>query len=198
VKKSSRSGKRKCKRCKELFLRKKGDPLLCERCRFHCSRCDSLLTLDEIKDKQTHCNNCSQEVAINKENNVHNKDYALLRTYGITYNEYLKLLEDQNGLCWICRKPPMNISLSVDHKHEAGENKKNPRRKRHRVRGLLCWLCNTALRHYFDDPILLRRAAEYLEVLPAQKVLYPEHRILVDNGGSILPNINQKENRDCT
>jgi hypothetical protein len=35
--------------------------------------------------------------------------------------------------------------------------------KRLSARGILCWKCNTALPSFSDDPILMRKAADYLE-----------------------------------
>ncbi len=60
--------------------------------------------------------------------------------YGITEEEFQKLLTLQGGVCACCGRPEISIqynklrSLSVDHDHRTG-----------RVRGLLCSKCNTAL-----------------------------------------------------
>lgn len=83
----------------------------------------------------------------------------LRRTYGITLEEYQRMLEEQGGVCAICERPEtrMNRSgtaqevLCVDHDHETGE-----------VRGLLCHDCNTALGKFGDDPQVILRAAAYL------------------------------------
>jgi hypothetical protein len=86
--------------------------------------------------------------------------YNFAKNYGITYDDYVNLLEKQNGVCSICtrkeetRNPktgePRN--LAVDHCHAKG-----------RVRSLLCSKCNTGLGLFRDDPALLRAAALYLE-----------------------------------
>jgi hypothetical protein len=52
----------------------------------------------------------------------------------MSVERYNELLEEQAGLCFICRKPPNGRSLAVDHNHETGE-----------VRGLLCHPCNTTV-----------------------------------------------------
>jgi len=108
-----------------------------------------------------------------------------MTTYGITSIEYDKILEDQNGVCWICKKPPTNRRLNVDHKHEKGEKRRDPRGKRSKVRGLLCWHCNAAIAKFDDNPESLRNAAEYLETCPAQKILDVRSRetVLSNKGG---------------
>ena len=59
-----------------------------------------------------------------------------LQKFGLTENEYAKMVEEQNGVCAICAGPPDTRwkKLAVDHCHETGK-----------VRGLLCMVCNTML-----------------------------------------------------
>lgn len=90
-------------------------------------------------------------------------------TYDITYDEYRNLFHRYNGECWICggrRK-----TLDVDHSH-ALEKQGVPIRDT--IRGLLCARCNRhLLRAAQDDPVRLRRAADYLESMEAQSELRP-------------------------
>src|SRR5690349_19534019 len=59
----------------------------------------------------------------------------LRRKFGITIDDYERMLEEQGYGCAICGAPePDGASLHVDHDHESGE-----------VRGLLCFTCNNAL-----------------------------------------------------
>lgn len=79
----------------------------------------------------------------------------LNRAFGITPDEFDRLLEAQAGKCAICgtSSPGGRWSrFSVDHDHETG-----------RVRGLLCLRCNRALGLMDDDPRRLQRAANYLD-----------------------------------
>lgn len=88
------------------------------------------------------------------EKNSYTVTYLRKRRYGITKDEYNKLLLKQNGVCAICGKPETNINksqLSVDHDH-----------KTHAVRGLLCASCNAALGYAGDDPDNLDKMANYL------------------------------------
>lgn len=77
----------------------------------------------------------------------------LRRAYGITVEEYEELLEQQGGVCAICRDTNSDgRRLHVDHCHDALH-----------VRGLLCFRCNAVLGNVNDDPEILRKAAEYLD-----------------------------------
>ncbi|MES0339850.1 MAG: endonuclease VII domain-containing protein [Anaerolineales bacterium] len=68
------------------------------------------------------------------------KDYNLKHAYGISLEDYGRMLEDQDGVCAICgggqivTKNNNNGYLHVDHDHATGE-----------VRGLLCHLCNQGM-----------------------------------------------------
>jgi hypothetical protein len=105
------------------------------------------------------------------------RDYNLTRNYGITLPEYEAMLEAQGGVCYICGGAPKEgrRRLHVDHLHSKGEKQRNPREKRGRVRGLLCWGCNAAIGKFRDDVTKLRRAADYLELWPAQAILKEKH-----------------------
>lgn len=75
------------------------------------------------------------------------------RKYGITKEEYFKLLERQSGVCAICGREDHEHydNFAIDHDHETGE-----------IRGLLCRSCNLLVGYAKDDPYLLLSAAEYL------------------------------------
>jgi Autographiviridae endonuclease VII len=77
--------------------------------------------------------------------------YNLQRNYGLAYEDYCRMAEEQNGLCAICEQPPYR-NFDVDHNHQTGV-----------VRQLLCSNCNTALGLLKDNPDILRKAAVYLE-----------------------------------
>ncbi len=78
----------------------------------------------------------------------------LKRKYGITQADYDQMLERQNFRCAICSKeaPGGSGGWHVDHCHTTDV-----------VRGLLCWLCNSGLGKFKDNPAALRQAAAYLE-----------------------------------
>lgn len=81
------------------------------------------------------------------------------KTYGLSIGAYEALLKGQNHRCGICQNPILPVGQGrnrdracVDHDHATGA-----------VRGLLCDRCNRSLGGFLDDPILLRKAADYLD-----------------------------------
>ncbi len=75
------------------------------------------------------------------------------RTLGFAFSEQeaTTLLEKQNGVCAICKHSSEVQKLHLDHDH-----------KTKRVRGFLCFSCNTALGKFKDSRTLLFSAIEYL------------------------------------
>lgn len=89
------------------------------------------------------------------------REYALSTNYGITLEQYDRMLEAQNHLCAVCGRPPNGTPLHVDHDHQTGV-----------VRGLLCYQCNTVLGLIDDDPHWhLERMIGYIDHPPAATVL---------------------------
>ena len=82
------------------------------------------------------------------------REYLLKQRFGITESEYHDLLEKQHGACALCGSSDPKgrwDRLHVDHDHQTG-----------RVRGLLCFWCNTALGKLGDDAESLLRAYRYV------------------------------------
>jgi hypothetical protein len=77
----------------------------------------------------------------------------LILRYGITPDQYKTMLDEQGGVCKICKNIcSFRGKLSVDHCHLTKV-----------VRGLLCNECNNMLGRSKDNPEILRKGAEYLE-----------------------------------
>jgi hypothetical protein len=88
---------------------------------------------------RTHCGSCLTKAWIHR----------LTKRRGISEPEYLARLERQGRRCAICGKGcGTGRRLAVDHDHATG-----------RVRGLLCFRCNTSLARYEEF------AAEFAEYL---------------------------------
>lgn len=129
-----------------------------------CGRCDIPLTdknwyPSARKRRWLICKHCERDRQ--NEYNRNNPDKVFkrncFRKYGITYDQYLELLDSQGGVCAICsgkERHPTKKNLSVDHCHSTGE-----------VRGLLCGHCNTALGLFKDNVKLIEKAKEYLDAM---------------------------------
>ena len=83
------------------------------------------------------------------------RELHLKRKYGITINEYNRMLNSQNNKCAVCNstsKGKKNAKyFSVDHCHTTGK-----------VRGLLCNHCNAGIGNMKDDVVILEKAIAYL------------------------------------
>lgn len=87
---------------------------------------------------------------------------ARVNAYGLTFDEYRKLLDHQQHRCAICgttgdgmwlRRETRRDGWHIDHDHETG-----------RFRGILCPPCNLILGYAKDNPDILWKAIEYLAV----------------------------------
>lgn len=77
----------------------------------------------------------------------------LKAAYGITLDEYNKMLESQNYECKICgiHADKVTKAFHVDHCHSTGK-----------IRGLLCSNCNIGIGNLQDDIEILKKAIKYL------------------------------------
>ncbi len=99
----------------------------------------------------------------NKEYYSKNREFyrnqRFVRQFGISLDEYNELLRKQNNVCSICQCKEIRIDkrtnriseLAVDHDHKTG-----------RIRGLLCYKCNSVLGYANDDIQILKSATNYL------------------------------------
>ena len=83
--------------------------------------------------------------------------WHLLKNYGLTIEDYNKILGDQNNKCPICDEKLKVIGINdvrkpnIDHCHVTGK-----------VRGILCHRCNKALGLLRDDIQIIERALNYI------------------------------------
>ena len=91
------------------------------------------------------------------------KDLRLRREFHITLAEFKRVLEYQQGVCFICKKRLNKkgepLRLAVDHEHHDGE-----------LRGLLCWTCNKGIAVFQDSLEKLQNAVRYLKLPPFEAV----------------------------
>jgi hypothetical protein len=75
-------------------------------------------------------------------------NFLRIRRYGIDTKTFQKMIKNQDGKCSVCLLKP---AKHLDHDHMTGK-----------VRGVLCFSCNRELGKFLDNPLLLRRAADYV------------------------------------
>jgi len=78
------------------------------------------------------------------------KNRNVLRSYGITLEQYEASIVAQGNRCAICHKE-FTETPCLDHSHTTGQ-----------LRKFLCHPCNRGLGQFGDDPNLLEAAALYL------------------------------------
>ena len=146
-----------------------------------CRKCGIVKSRDDFTIRQSgprighlagYCKLCSAEVVRGKYHRDIKRDPTLYRhcewpsklkrLYGITVEDYHRILAEQGGACALCRsmtpengnrkyKRNVRSVFDVDHDHKTG-----------RVRGLLCTRCNRLVGLANDDPNTARRLVEYL------------------------------------
>ena len=134
-----------------------------------CKTCAIEKPMDEFPKGRTykdgirpHCITCRREYEVESFHKhkhkrpydyLADKDKKLQRSFGISYQEYLTMLEAQGGCCAICgtNDTGKRKAFAVDHNHDTG-----------RIRGLLCSNCNTGIGNLRDNVELLERAIDYL------------------------------------
>lgn len=68
-----------------------------------------------------------------------------LRKYGLDLNQWIELVAQKQGRCWVCGRTPDptgSVRFVVDHEHVKDYKKKSADEKRKFIRGILCWNCN--------------------------------------------------------
>lgn len=105
------------------------------------------------------------------------REYDLKRKYGIDWNTYMTMVEQQTNRCAICRvhENDLKVALSVDHNHSTGA-----------VRELLCSSCNYVLGLIKENKYTAQRVVAYLE-----KHERPIEYIIVDKK-EVIKNVHEK------
>lgn len=110
-----------------------------------CSACA------RIRTNQWRQDNPESQGKWHRENPDRARDTRLQRLYGISLEDFNRMLAEQDHCCAICLQP-FDRRPHVDHCHPTGK-----------VRGLLCDRCNHMVGHGRDDPAILRAGADYLD-----------------------------------
>lgn len=81
------------------------------------------------------------------------RSFHLKKNFGLSETDYQNLFILQNGVCAICQEPNKSkIHFAVDHNHVSGK-----------IRGLLCYSCNTGLGKFKENVETMNRAIMYLK-----------------------------------
>jgi hypothetical protein len=139
----------------------------------YCPRCKEVKAVADFGRNRAeksglaaYCKPCHNTVMRDERIRKHGstRNYHLKRRYGITEDDFDRMLAEQNGLCAICMAVP---GVFVDHCHKTGL-----------VRGVLCFNCNNGLGHFEDDIVALELAALYLdgEILWPDLIVPPQRR----------------------
>lgn len=125
-----------------------------------CTTCGHYKEWPEfIKDKnkaygyKAKCKECKRKDYLNRYCPAKQRAKALKQKYGITTEQYEKMLAAQHQGCKICgiSSEEHGRFLSVDHCHTTGK-----------IRGLLCHSCNTAIGLLKENLGNFRKAMQYL------------------------------------
>ena len=100
----------------------------------------------EIKEKRREY---LKEYESRPENKEKKRARHLKRHYGISVEEYERMLCEAAGRCAVCGEEL--LAPHVDHNHKTGK-----------IRGLLCPQCNIGLGMFNDSAEILAKAASYL------------------------------------
>ena len=141
---------------------------LCKKCKVEKSLNDFAANKRNKNGLSWHCKNCQASygaawylkdrdkiLAKNREKySPEKRKMALLKKYGISIDEYKKMLKEQNNRCIICNtnKPGGQGNFPVDHDHLTGQ-----------LRNLLCNRCNMLIGQAQDNINVLENAIEYLK-----------------------------------
>ena len=137
-----------------------------------CKKCGAYKTRTKCKKKELVCKPCiavaskvyrenhkeslkTKKQEYRKSNPDQWRNRNLVSNYGISLIEYNQKLEDQKGVCAVCKtqeSSKRNVKLSVDHNHSTGK-----------IRGLLCSRCNRSLGLLRDDFNVVLTMAKYLQ-----------------------------------
>ena len=135
---------------------------VCPKCKLPCDLMDYSQDNKRTNKLQIYCKICQR--LINNESHKKNREKRLkyksnrhVTRYGITKDDYNKMLVAQDNKCAICKKhqSTFKTNLCVDHLHSL--------RGKESVRGLICAPCNKALGMVSESIEVLESTIVYLK-----------------------------------
>lgn len=82
--------------------------------------------------------------------NARDEKARLMRRYGLGRDQLHLFLKKRNEKCPVCLRKSKKV-LAFDHCHRTGV-----------LRGLICGKCNSAIAFLDEDPVIMRRLADYV------------------------------------
>jgi len=117
-----------------------------------CTSCKKLLpNNEEYFYKLNKGKDCANRALCIECHAEYQRNYKLVKKYGITVDDYERMYKEQGGKCAICEEK--YDSLVVDHCHTTGK-----------VRSLLCNNCNSGFGYFKEDSKRLNNAIKYKEL----------------------------------
>ena len=138
-----------------------------------CSKCGVVKPISNFARRKNRknlpyasaCKECSKKVDLaryERDKLEGKRKFYHLKKYGISEDDYFNMLNKQNGLCKICKRPETSRNatygrdlgikaLAVDHCHETGQ-----------IRALLCKRCNTILGFAEENVEVLQACIDFL------------------------------------
>lgn len=96
----------------------------------------------------------------NKDKKVeYERNWRMMKRYGITFADKERMYAQQKGKCLICNDGGDLKKIHIDHNHQNGK-----------VRGLLCYQCNSAIAFLKEDISILQKAIDYLKLYDGEEV----------------------------
>ena len=113
------------------------------------------------------CKTCARKES-DRERQKANHKRRRCGKYGLTPEQFDRLLESQGHRCAVCGRPFMDQPKAIDHDHGTKQ-----------IRGIVHSQCNLVLGYAHDDPVVLAGALEYLlRFLRRKKKRTPQEALL--------------------
>jgi hypothetical protein len=160
--------KKQCSRCKQLLplssfhkssKEKSGRRSRCKVCTSTDNREKLINNPEQVRDRnRRYRSNHPEKVKDTRDrrkeyHKAYAREWHLQSKFGLTLEQYNAMYRKQKGRCAVCNSEPTGRwkKLHVDHCHKTGK-----------VRGLLCYSCNSAAGLVKDDAEIAIRIAAYL------------------------------------
>lgn len=88
--------------------------------------------------------------------------------YGLSFSEWVAILESQGGRCAICGGLPASGKFCIDHFHVKNWKKMPSQQRKRFVRGITCYPCNHHCLNRNMNLTKARAVVEYLEKYEAR------------------------------